>query len=97
MHRSTHLQAKDHIPQEIVLPFVFASIFKNPERYEQRKGVKRFPAAVTQPWSGRRRATQTCQPPSLLPKAVLKIQQANKHFPNPLSSAAVRATPAPTV
>lgn len=31
-HRSTHLQAKDHVPQEIVLPFVFASIFKDPER-----------------------------------------------------------------
>lgn len=38
MHHSTHLQAKDHISQKIILPFVFASIFKDPERHERRRG-----------------------------------------------------------
>lgn len=33
-----HLQANDHVPQEIVLPFVFASIFKDPEKHKQPRG-----------------------------------------------------------
>lgn len=42
MHHGAHLQTKDHVPQEIILPFVFASIFKDPERHERRKGSKGF-------------------------------------------------------
>lgn len=38
MHRGAHLQAHHHVPQEIVLPFVFASVFEDPERHRQRRG-----------------------------------------------------------
>lgn len=33
-----HLQAEDHIPQEVILPFVLPSILKDPERQEQEGG-----------------------------------------------------------
>lgn len=40
--RHPHLQANHHVPQEIVLPFVFASVFKDPERHKTQ-GVGRCP------------------------------------------------------
>lgn len=42
-HHGAHLQANDHVPQEIVLPFVFASVFKDPERHKQRRGWEGVP------------------------------------------------------
>lgn len=66
----SHLQAQDHVPQEVVLPFVFPSILKDPEK--QVQGAWRGSHSRHQPWCGQSGATWGQQgaaalPPSLLP------------------------------